>query len=147
LFIRSCNVYLELGGERAIVVHCFNHAGLTAEIPETARVCARDNTEELGRVALNALHGCVWQPEFNYRNSKRSDWPAFKASRERSIAQFERRWKLVRVRGANEHNVTWIVEVDTAFDFSLCLTASVGSAGLGEAILYMVEKFNELTQA
>ena len=147
-FRRSCNVFLEADGERAIVVHCYNHDGLTAEIPGTAILCARDNGDELGQVVMRALHGCTWQPDFDYSKSKRSDWPALQASEESSAAGFERRWKPVEIRGANDLNVTWVVEVSTAMDFSLSLTASVSPATdagrLGEAILYVFDKSNGL---
>lgn len=147
-FVRSCDVFVEREGEQAIVVHCFNHAGLTAEIPGTAQLCAGRDVDELGRVVTKALDGCIWQPNFDYSESKRSDWPAFQASRESSLAGFERRWVQVGVRGANDSNATWIVETRTGLDYSLSLTASVApatdTARLGSAILYVIDKSTKL---
>lgn len=148
-FLRSCNVFLEADGDRVIVVRCFNHGGLTAEIPDTAEVSSRHNANELGHLVLKALQGCVWQPEFNYHSSKLTDWPAFRASGEPSVAQFERLWKRIDIRGANENNITWIVEAPTPLDFSLRLTASVApatdEAGLGAAVLYVFDASTKLT--
>jgi hypothetical protein len=69
------------------------------------------------------------EPEFDHRDRKRADWPAFQLSGERSIQQFERRWRCLHVQGANEHNITWELSAPTGRDFSLSLALSFGDAG------------------
>lgn len=69
------------------------------------------------------------------------EWPAFQASGERSVAQFERTWRCVTVRGANEFNASWELTTQVGREFSLGLTAFVAPTGdaerLGEALAYL----------
>ncbi|MCP3856724.1 MAG: hypothetical protein GY698_18615 [Actinomycetia bacterium] len=75
-FVRWCNVYLEIDGDRVIVAACFNHDGLRAEMPEGSVVVGTRDDGELGRAVLSALESCRRESDFNYRHAEGSDWPA-----------------------------------------------------------------------
>jgi hypothetical protein len=140
-YVRWCNVYLEVDSDRAIVAACFNHAGLKAEIAGEARLVNGTKRGEIGAEAIAALAACRWEPNFNYRDAKRSDWPAYQASEERSIKRFVERWRQVGIGGANDHNVTWVLSVALEGESNLKMTASVAPttdpARLEHAIRYL----------
>ncbi len=148
-FVRWCNVYLEIDGDRAIVATCFNHDGLCAEMPDGSVVIDARGDGELGQAVLSALASCEHRSDFNYRDSKPSDWPAYQASKERSIRAFEQRWRYLMVRGANSHNVTWQLEAPLDGDHSLALTAAVAPVQdhvrVGAVINYFNGKLQELS--
>lgn len=77
--------------------------------------------EHLGAKIIDALN--------NSRPARESDGPgessAFRASGERSQRRFEDLWETIHVRGANDHNVTWIVSGPDIDDFGLHLEAAV----------------------
>lgn len=132
LYTRWCNVYLEAGAARVIVARCYNHAGLQAEMPNAAELIV--GVGEVGSAILMALDACIWEPNFNYRNAKRSDWPAYAVSGESSIRKFEQRWHRFRVAGANEHNVTWVVSADLDDERGLTMTAPSAPANDADRI-------------
>lgn len=124
-YIRWCNVYLQADSNQAIVAACFNHGGLQAEIAGGARLFDGSDDAHLGREILAALHECRWEPSFNYRNSKPSDWPGYKASGEPSIKRFEQRWRQFRIAGANASNITWELSVLLEEEHQLTIKAVV----------------------
>jgi hypothetical protein len=140
-FIRWCNVYLQPGSGQAIVADCFNHGGLQAEIAGAARMIDGSDEADLGREVLAALLACRWEPSFNYRDRKRSDWPAYRASGESSIRRFEQGWRQFCVAGANASNIMWELSVLLEEEHQLTMAAVVSRPndpdGLGRGLRFL----------
>ena len=147
-FIRACRVYLSDTRQAALVAPMFNHAGLFAERPGAVIEGPLREADQLGRSARIALEECVWQPEFNYRGRKRSDWPAFHQSGCRSMREFESDYASLLVCGANEANLTWEVRSAPVARFDIGTVGSVSAAvpdsDLGECLLAVWESYQYL---
>lgn len=145
-FIRWCNVYLHVGSSYAVVAECFNHDGLQAEIAGAARLIDGSDEADLGREVLAALEACRWEPSFNYRHSKPSEWPAYKASGESSIERFEQGWRRFRVAGANASNIMWTLSVLLEDEHHLTMEAVVSQQNdpdrLGRGVRFLEARAN-----
>ena len=144
-FVRGCSIYLSAAEGVALVATVFNHGGLFAERPDAVASTSLGDVEQLGRLIHDALAGCAYEPQFDYRELKRTEWPAFRRSGLSSVRDFERRFEGVIVRGANDSNLVWIVESPVVARFDLRLHASIAAAvkhrELGECVLYVWNAF------
>ena len=149
-FILWCNVYLDSSSDRAIVAQCFNHGGLQSEVAGEARLVEAADEVELGRETLAALNACRCEPSFNYRNRKKSDWPAYGVSGESSITRFEQRWRRFRVAGANDSNIVWELSIVLNEDYQLTMTVVVPQRNdpirLGRGIRYLSTQAQRFVQ-
>lgn len=126
-FVRACALYAPVEGETALVAAMFNHGGLFAERDDgVVAVPARDAVA-IGRAVREALDGTVYETEFNYRESKKTDWPAFRASGCRSVAAFERQFGRFYITGSDASNTLYRIESPVIGRFSLRLTAEVAA--------------------
>ncbi|HWZ03653.1 MAG TPA: hypothetical protein VNX40_08560 [Mucilaginibacter sp.] len=60
----------------------------------------------------------------NLRDEKPSDWPAYKASKLKTIKAFEKGYRRIIITGANESNITLVIEGVSQIDDDLKITAS-----------------------
>jgi hypothetical protein len=100
-FVRACNVYISRKSGKVLVASLFNHAGLWAEGP-TPVLESLGEPEVLCVQVKEQLAACVFLPEFNYRDRRKSELPAYNASGLRSMSAFEKEFARYSVRGANE---------------------------------------------
>ena len=97
--------------------------------------------EALGTTAASAMKQTARRTK-NLRDTKASDWPAYRASGERSVRQFERQFVAIEVEGANEANLVAVVTGSPEKDSGLRVTSTVSTAfpnELGECILRVYE--------
>lgn len=134
--------------QAALVAPMFNHAGLFAERPGAIVAGPLRDPEQLGRLTRVALEGCLWQPEFNYRESRPTDWPAFQQYGCRSIREFERAHDVLLVRGANEANLTWEARSASLGRFDVgtvgTVSAAVADSEVGECLIAVWEAYRQL---
>lgn len=70
---------------------------------------------------------------------KKSDWPAFKASKEKTIVGFEKNYKRYKIDGANDHNI--ILKIETLLDYpsqielTTTISAHCHNSDLGQRLL------------
>jgi hypothetical protein len=76
-------------------------AGVLIEDENVAILSREDGLPLLSAAIIEALDSSRELPVSDRRESKRSDWPAYKASGCRSIRQFEQDFLLVRIESAN----------------------------------------------
>jgi hypothetical protein len=150
-FVRACTVYFSAVHETALVAALFNHGGMFAEQPDGIVVCPRDDVPGLGAAVRAALEACRYEPEFNYRDRKRSDWPAFKRSGCRSIRQFEQDYLPIILRGMNEANLICAAESPPYGPCDLRLLASVSfhapAAELGACLTTVWQEYRRVSAA
>ncbi len=143
-FIRWCDVFVDSAGQHVIVAACFNHGGLSAEMPDGAAVHDAGDVAVVGAAVHSALEQCRFEKAFNYSAAKKSEWPAYRVSGVRSMRQFEQEWTRLQVRGANEYNVTWEVSGPEIGDHGLRLVAVVAPtfdpSKTGAAVLYVASE-------
>jgi hypothetical protein len=124
-FVRACTVYLAPGQGVALVAALFNHAGLFAEQPEGVARCERGDPAALGAAVRAALAACRYEPVFDYRDRKRTDWPAFRQSGCRSVRAFEESYVPIGIQGVNDANLSYAVASPPFGRFGLRLEATL----------------------
>jgi len=141
-FVQSCEVYCHQKSNRALVAKQFNHAGLTADQPDGIVEVPFLDTDQLATSICSALKDCIFEPKFNYRDLKASDWPAYKKSGEKTIKKFETDFIRLHIRGVNESNLSFQITTGEIGDYGLCLKSSVGPRDdMGIAINHIVQKY------
>lgn len=148
-FIRYCGVYCNSHAENAIVTAMFNHGGPIAEIPGGAVSVTYTDQKAMDQAVREALEGCIYELDYNYKDSKRSDWPAFKASGYRTIRKFEADYVYLRVKGANASNLYYFLESPEfgANSIRLISTVNPHTADFGSAVHQIYEQFLSLSGA
>ena len=145
-FIRWCNLYVESSGEKAIIVSCFNHGGLSAKIPGTAEIVNNENMSALGTAIIDKLKECTYKPEFDYSTHKKSDWPAFIASGLKTIKTFEKTFIQYQVRGVNESNLIYEIrspELGNNISLRLSFNANDPASNIAQNIIKLNDFFNK----
>ncbi|HEU4699668.1 MAG TPA: hypothetical protein VFS40_10835 [Gemmatimonadales bacterium] len=148
-FVRGCTVYFAPGHDTVLVAALFNHGGLFAEQPDGVARCATGDVPALGAAARAALAACRYEPAFDYRDRKRTDWPAFRASGCRSVREFEQLYVPFGIRGANEANLAYVIESPPYGACAVSLTATTDAHGedarLGERIACLWREYRRVS--
>ncbi len=134
-------VFIAKSDERTIVATIHqNELGVWYEDESPTVLEPASSAEQVGRAVREAMRKTSVRPK-DLRSHKLTDWPCFKASRLRSVRQFEDRYIAIRVRGANEANIIAVVtgspEKDAPLDVTT--TASMSDEPLGVAIIQVFE--------
>ncbi len=94
--------------------------------------------EDLGNAIAEAMRKTDRRTR-NARDSKLSDWPAYKASGERTVRKFEESFIVISIEGANAANLIAVITGDPEKDAILqvrgTISTSVVPAELGERVL------------
>jgi hypothetical protein len=142
-FFRAANVYCRSDADQAIVVSVYNHGGLMAEKPGGASIVKLSDPAALHEAVRAALDACEYAEDFNYSQTKPSDWPAYQASGYKTVKKFEAEFIRLPVKGVNEKNFFYDVTTPDFGEFGLHLTMTVDaySGNFGEAIPYLVKNY------
>lgn len=142
-FIQHCGVYCNSQADNAIVTRIYNHGGPTAEIPGGAVSVPYSDQEALDRAIRDALEGCVYELEYNYKDSKESDWPPFQESGYRTIWKFEADYVRLRIRGTTARNRHYFLESPAFGKNSIRLLSTVDPdyTNFGRAVHQIYEEF------
>jgi len=139
--IHHANIFISRTDEVAIIVTLnFNgKGGFLYEDSEPVVLTPPLEPGVLGETTLTALRRTtIIQPNTNKR-LKRTDWPAFKASKMASVRQFEQTFIGINISGANDSNLVYMIEGEPSKDAELhvisSLSSSAGSEQLGIKIL------------
>jgi hypothetical protein len=126
---RGAAVFIDRAGSQAIVVamHYNGVGGFLFEDEQPTVVAAPIESPVLGTTILAALCRTEVRPETSHRDSKKSAWPAYRASGSKSIRAFEAEYLRLQVRGANTANVTYVIEGRPSESSELSVCASVTS--------------------
>ena len=134
-------VFISRHDETAIIValHYNGEGGLLYEDEHPVVLRGPLEATTLGHETKVALDKTEIRAPVSFADHKLKDWPAFKASRMRSGRQFERDFIYIRLSGANEVNLVYLIEGYPDKDAELTVLASISSGvaaeELGELII------------
>lgn len=113
---KMCSVFLHRERDAAIVATKFKDQ-LYFEADDAIQETATAPGDAFGTVVRDAFLASRRRalPKRGER-VKSKDWPAFKVSKAKSVAQFEREWICVTVYGMNEANIMVRLETDPVSD-------------------------------
>jgi hypothetical protein len=143
-FRRACFVFIERKGPRILIAAVYNHDGLWVEQPDGVIQVETTEPTLLGEAIKAQLKKCSHTPSYNYRDKKKTDWPAFQASGARSTTAFEKTYARYWVGGANEANIILIADtekIDGAFELRASVNAHTDPQELGEWLLQLHENY------
>jgi hypothetical protein len=134
-------VFVSRHDETAIIValHYNGPKGLLFEDEHPAVFQGPLQATTLGCETKVALDKTQIHAPVSFAKHKPKDWPAFKASRMKTVRQFEQDFILIELGGANEANLVYIIEGYPEKDSELRVLASISSGTapdkLGEQII------------
>ncbi len=140
---RFARLFIARLGSRAIAVGMhMNENDMWYENDSPIVLNAPFTAEDLGRAVAQAM-GKTDRRAWNARDAKLTDWPAFKASGERSIRKFEGSFIEISIQSANASNLVVIVtgnpEKDAVLQVTSTMSTSVVPAELGARVLRVYE--------
>jgi len=123
------HVYISRTDETAIVVtlHFNGEGGLLFEDSSPVVLSPPFDAPVLGRKVSAALSRTQVRPAVSFAKDKLTDWPAFKASKAKSVRHFEQEYICILVAGANEANLVYIIDGSPEKDAELHVVANVSS--------------------
>ena len=146
-FIQHCGVYCNSQADNAIVTAKFNHGGPIAEIPGGAVSVPYSDQKALDQAIRDALEGCIYELDYNYKDSKDSDWPAFQESGYKTMRKFTADYVNLRIRGTTARNSRYFLESPEFGKNSIRLisTVSPDRTDFGSAVHQIYEQFVRLS--
>jgi hypothetical protein len=135
---RHAALYIDRAGEAGIVVplHYNGRQGPLVE-DENPVVLRPPGPVALSDAIGDAMGRSIIQKEIALRDSKLTEWPAFRASGSTSVRRFESEFIKLLISGANDANVTLIVEGWPEFGSELAISTAISASSieLGERCL------------
>ena len=110
--VKMCNVFLHRENDTAIVATKFKHRGIYYEAEDGVTACDTQPGDAFGETVRDCFIASIARKRPEGLPRKRTDWPAYKLSKAKSVAQFEREWICVSVTGLNEANIMVRMETD-----------------------------------
>lgn len=84
--------------------------------------------------------------EKNMEDKKRTskDWPAYQASKLRSMKEFKKKYYRISINGANEANIIMVFEADMKSKNEINLTSSISAFAENHKIGFLTKKLHEI---
>jgi hypothetical protein len=147
--IKSVTVYLSEKHSQIIIAPVSKEpkAGYRYEQKDCEVIDFNSSSEILGKTIKRNFN------KFNIEEKKggirkKSDWPAFKASKEKSMRGFEEKYRRISIRGLTDRNYTLRIETVLNLPIEIELTSTISAkcepSELGNRILKMYR--SEITQ-
>jgi hypothetical protein len=142
-------VYLSEKHSDIIVAAYFkdSECGFNYEQPNCEVIDLNSSLEEIGTVIKRNFNKFDIKKKGN-GNGKKSDWPAFKASKEKSMRGFEEKYRRISIRGLTDRNNTLRMETVLNLPIKIELTSTISAhcepSELGNIILKMFR--SEITE-
>lgn len=130
------NVYVS--DEDVIIAPCFNHGGLSAEIPGKAIKLTREDDSKLGEQLKNKLKESCYKGSTDYSKQTNQDWPAYAISGQQTARAFEKAYTKYNVRGVNKSNLFYRIlspELSNGIELQLSFNANEISFQVGIELL------------
>jgi len=82
----------------------------------------------------------------NIAGKKRTlkDWPSYKASKLKSVKEFEKKYLKISINGANEANLFMVCEADMKSVNNINLTSSISAFADNQKIGFLIKKLHKL---
>ncbi len=144
---RCVNLYVSRSRDRMIVAAMHqNFAGIYYEQSQPALINEWPDPETLGIAYLLAFKDFSVK-DTNLRDKKRTDWPSYRASKLRSVREFERRFMRISCCGLNSSNA--VVRASTLMPGNKDVELSVSfnpllSEVVGKRLFNLIDAANAL---
>jgi hypothetical protein len=140
---KFARVFIARSGSRAIAVGMrINENNVWYEDSTPSVLNKPFTAEELGSAIAEAM-GKTDRRAMDARGNKLTDWPAYKASGEKSVRQFEESFIEVSIEGANAANLVAVITGSPEKDAVLLVTSTISTgivpAKLGERVFQVYE--------
>jgi len=140
---KFARVFIDRSGSRAIAVGMhMNENDMWYEDDAPAVLNKPFAAEDLGHTIAREM-AKTDRRATNARHSKLTDWPAFKASGQRSIRKFEDSFIEISIQSANAANLVAVItgnpEKDSILQITSTISTGVVPAELGERVLQVYE--------
>jgi hypothetical protein len=137
---KFARVFIARSGFRAIVVGMHtNEHDIWSEDDSPTVLNKPFTAEELGNAIAEAMGRTDRINGKNLREGKLTDWPAYKASGERTVRKFDESFIEISVEGANPANliavITGIPQKDANLQVTSTISTGVVPAELGDRVL------------
>ena len=132
-----------------IIVPCFNHGALSAEIPDGAVKISRADESILGEVLKSKLAQSCHKGPTDYSKSTKKDWPAYVSSGMKTAKEFEKQYTRYCVRGVNESNLIYTIRsprLRNGIELQLTFNAAEIPFQVGIELLKMHEFYQQCCQ-
>ncbi len=135
------HVFISKNEEIAIIVtlHFNGQGGILYEDNDPVVLSSPLESFTIGQELLSALRKTTILQLNSSARPKLTDWPAFKASKSKSVRQFEQNFIQILVSGANETNLVYVIDGEPFKDAELHITSSISSgtppAEIGKRVL------------
>ncbi len=145
-FTKACAVFVSRTDDTVLVAAMWNHGGAFVDMDDGVAFCDAADFEAVGRVVMERLAACRFEPKFDHRGRKKSDWPAFRASKMKSMRAFEDRFVRLSVHGLHGETFYWEVMSPEFFNGSRLQTVvTPGSpSARGESLVELARFFVEV---
>lgn len=82
----------------------------------------------------------------NMEDKKRTskDWPAYQASKLKSVKDFEKKYNRITINGANEANIIMVFEADMKSKNEINLTSSISAFADNEKLGILTKELNKI---
>ena len=138
-FPKSITVYLSKEYQSILIVPMHvDKSWVHYEQEEIQNIKFEASFEEIGQSLKNSLNKfCEKETNFTYRNKK--DWPAFKASKLKTIKEFETKYSRISISGLNESNLILAFDASTTskddINLRTTISAHADNSDLGNRLL------------
>jgi hypothetical protein len=125
--LKQARIFLADDQKPAIVAAMhYNAAGINYEQDEAVAITGWRESLQLVAALRSALERFSFRDR-NLRDSKRSEWPAYRASGCRSIREFESSYFCISVHPANEAEIIYIAEARPLGEEEISLSVTANS--------------------
>ena len=133
---QNARVFISRNENIAIIatMHYNGKGGFLYEDEKPVVMSSPIEPENLGQITLNALRATRIKILNINTMRKKSDWPAFKISKVKSMRKFEQDFICMHIRAANEMNLIYQIDGDPYVGSELHVSASISSAAKPENI-------------
>jgi hypothetical protein len=135
------HVFISRSEETAVIatLHFNGKGGILFEENQPVVLLSPLTPIILGQAILDALRRTTIGQLNSSAMQKLTDWPAFKASKAKSVRQFEQNFIRILVSGANDVNLVYVIDGEPFKDAELHVTSTISSAAppakLGECVI------------
>jgi len=136
---KFARVFIARSGSRAVAVGMhLNEHDIWYEDDTPTVLNGPFTAEELGNAIAEEMRKTDRRPR-SLRESKLTDWPAYRASGERTVRKFEESFIEISVEGANAANLSAVItgapEKDSTLQITSTISTGVVPAELGDRVL------------
>lgn len=126
-----------------IAPHYVDQSWVRYEQEEIEEVAFHDADAALGQAIKRNLK-LFAKKNMSSEKRKPKDWPAYKASKLKTIKEFKKKYYRISVNGVNEANIILVFEADMKSKHQINITRSISAFAENQELGFLVKKMNEV---